>query len=152
MKRNHQQWATVLCLATAAMPIAAVTPTTAAGPSEAASLSAAQQQDTQRSTAPITGAVRMNPTTIELIYADQQRATLDFYGENIFRLFQDPQGGIVRNPEAVPPAQILVDQPRKEVGQLQLTGFAYAPANVLLQKTGTLTAPKATVKADNIQA
>ena len=121
MKRNHQQWATALCLATAAMPIAAVTPTTAAGPSEAASLSAAQQQDTQRSTAPITGAVRMNPTTIELIYADQQRATLDFYGENIFRLFQDPQGGIVRNPEAVPPAQILVDQPRKEVGQLQLT-------------------------------
>ena len=47
--------------------------------------------------------------------------TLDFYGENIFRMFQDNQGGIVRDPQASPEAQILVDRPRKEVGELSLT-------------------------------
>lgn len=31
------------------------------------------------------------------------------------------KGGIVRNPEAVPEAQILVNNPRQEVGKLSLT-------------------------------
>ena len=47
--------------------------------------------------------------------------TLDFYGENIFRMFQDNMGGIVRDPQASPEARILVDRPRKEVGELSLT-------------------------------
>ena len=41
--------------------------------------------------------------------------TIDFYGENIFRVFQDNSGGIIRGPEAKPEAQILVDQPRRKV-------------------------------------
>lgn len=45
---------------------------------------------------------------------------LDFYGENMVRFFQDNAGGIVRDPEAVPPAQILVDRPRLNPGTLQL--------------------------------
>lgn len=36
-------------------------------------------------------------------------------------MFQDNQGGIVRDPQASPEAQILVDRPRKEVGELSLT-------------------------------
>ena len=35
-------------------------------------------------------------------------------------MFQDNQGGIVRDPQASPEAQILVDRPRKEVGELSL--------------------------------
>ena len=62
----------------------------------------------------------LNPTTVEIIFSNQQRLTLDFYGNNIFRLFQDPKGGILRDPVASPEAQILVDQPRKSVSPLQI--------------------------------
>ena len=64
---------------------------------------------------PIQRIQRINPTTIEVWYTNNQHATFDFYGENIFRIFQDNQGGIIRNPEATPEAQILVDNPRKQV-------------------------------------
>ena len=65
-------------------------------------------------------ATRLNPTTVELRLSDGQVLTLDFYGQNIVRLFLDPQGGAVRDPEATPPAQILVNQPRRDVGELTL--------------------------------
>ena len=63
---------------------------------------------------------KLNPTTVE-VYQDGQLLTLDFYGPNIVRLFLDPKGGIVRNPEATPPAKILVEQPRRAVGTLTVT-------------------------------
>ncbi len=31
--------------------------------------------------------------------------TLDFYGENIFRMFQDNAGGVIRDPQAEPEAK-----------------------------------------------
>ena len=65
-------------------------------------------------------AVKMNATTVEVRFADGQRRTLDFYGNDIFRVFQDPQGGIVRDPAARPEAQILVDNPRHEVTSLDV--------------------------------
>ena len=65
---------------------------------------------------------KLNPTTVE-VYQDGQLLTLDFYGPNIVRLFLDPQGGIVRDPVATPPAQILVDQPRRAVGNLTVTAL-----------------------------
>ena len=68
----------------------------------------------------IVDVVPLNPTTVEIIYSNQQRLTLDFYGNNIFRLFHDPKGGILRDPVAHPEAQILVDQPRKDVSPLQI--------------------------------
>ncbi len=68
---------------------------------------------------------KLNPTTVE-VTQDGQTLTLDFYGPNIVRLFLDPQGGIVRNPEAQPPAQILVDQPRRDVGGVMVTETADA--------------------------
>ena len=64
---------------------------------------------------------QINPTTVEVIYADGTHLSIDFYGENIFRLFQDNAGGIIRDPQAVPPAQILVDNPRKAVQQLEVS-------------------------------
>lgn len=64
----------------------------------------------------VTGAALLNPTTVEVLFSDGQRMTLDFYGENIVRLFQDPNGGIIRDPQASPEAQILTDSPRKQPG------------------------------------
>lgn len=69
----------------------------------------------------ITGVKQINPTTVEVMFSDNQRMTFDFYGENIFRMFQDPNGGILRAPEAKPEAQILVDNPRRNLSPLTLT-------------------------------
>ena len=63
--------------------------------------------------ATISKAEKINPTTVELTYADGKMLTLDFYGENIFRLFRDDNGGIIRDPQATPPAKILVDDARR---------------------------------------
>ena len=65
-------------------------------------------------------AEKINPTTVDVLFANQQRMTIDFYGENIFRVFQDNSGGIIRDPEAKPEAQILVDQPRRKVSGLSV--------------------------------
>ena len=64
---------------------------------------------------------QINPSTVELRLNDGQRVTIDFYGENIFRMFRDANGGIVRDPQPMagyPDARILVDNPRREVSAL----------------------------------
>jgi len=63
---------------------------------------------------------KINPTTVEIVYDNNQRLTLDFYGNHIFRMFQDIHGGIIRDPEAKPEAKILVEQPRKAVDNLEI--------------------------------
>ncbi len=68
----------------------------------------------------IVSAQKINPTTVELLYSDGRRMTLDFYGENIFRMFRDDKGGIMRDPEAKPEARILVDNPRKAAGEIRI--------------------------------
>ncbi|WP_300698900.1 TIM-barrel domain-containing protein [Bacteroides sp.] len=68
----------------------------------------------------IIGVMKINPTTVEVLFSNHQRMTLDFYGENIFRMFQDNNGGILRDPEAKPEAKILVSQPRKSVSQVDV--------------------------------
>lgn len=68
----------------------------------------------------IIGVKQINPTTVEVLFSDNQRMTVDFYGENIFRLFQDHSGGIIRNPEAKPEAQILIDNPRVPLSALNI--------------------------------
>ena len=64
----------------------------------------------------VTDARKINPTTVEVKYADGRTMTLDFYGSNIFRLFQDNSGGILRDPKATPEAQILVNNARRATG------------------------------------
>ena len=66
----------------------------------------------------VTGVKKTGATTAEVTLADGQRLLLDFYGDNIVRLFQDPKGGAVRDPEAKPEAKILVAQPRKDIAGL----------------------------------
>lgn len=67
----------------------------------------------------ITGFNKINSTAVEILFSDNRRRTFDFYGENIFRVFQDNSGGIIRDPEAKPEAKILVDNPRKSVSALE---------------------------------
>lgn len=69
----------------------------------------------------IIAARKINPRAIEITFSDKQRMTLDFYGEAIFRLFQDPKGGLPRSPQAEPEAQILADNPRKDFSGLELS-------------------------------
>lgn len=61
----------------------------------------------------VKNAVQINPHTIEVNYTDGRQLTIDFYGDNIFRLFRDDKGGVVRDPVATPPAKILVDTARR---------------------------------------
>ena len=68
----------------------------------------------------IVGAQKINPTTVEVLLSGNRMITFDFYGDNIFRMFQDNTGGIIRDPEAQPEAQILVSRPRKPLSELNL--------------------------------
>ncbi len=63
---------------------------------------------------------RLNPTTVEVRLEDGKRMTFDFYGEKIFRLFRDDNGGVVRDPQAKPEAKIMVDNPRQSVSKLDI--------------------------------
>ena len=74
-----------------------------------------------KASSPILTAQKINPYTIEIIFSDKQRMTLDFYGENIFRLFQDKNGGILRDPQAEPEARILVENPRQPLASLEVS-------------------------------
>ena len=63
----------------------------------------------------------INNTTVEMVPDSGTVLTLDFYGPQVVRLFADPQGGFVRDPEAMPPAKILVDQPRRAVSEVSVS-------------------------------
>lgn len=68
----------------------------------------------------ILGVQRINLTTVEVLFSGNHMMSFDFYGENIFRVFQDNSGRIIRDPQAKPEAQILVDNPRKALSKLEL--------------------------------
>ena len=85
-----------------------------------ATLSDAPNPGIEQVNAQVTDLKLTGATSAELTFANGQRLVFDFYGDNIVRLFMDPNGGPVRNPEAKPEAIILVDQPRKPVASLKL--------------------------------
>ncbi|WP_457270859.1 TIM-barrel domain-containing protein [Pedobacter sp. UYEF25] len=64
---------------------------------------------------------QINQTTFQLVFEDNSKLLIDFYGENIFRMFEDPKGGEMRAPESKPQADILVKNSRRPVEKLQLT-------------------------------
>lgn len=103
--------------------------------------SAAPALTTQATQADGVQILRINPTTVELIFANHRRVAVDFYGENIFRIFEDHNDGVMRDPEAKPEARILVDNPRTKVGNLKVTEqgdeitLASSKAKVIFNKT-----------------
>ena len=61
----------------------------------------------------------ISATAFEAVSADDSdRILVDFYAENIFRLFWDADGGSFRDPVSEPPAHILVSNPRGSVAPL----------------------------------
>ena len=77
---------------------------------------------TPMSSSKVESVLKINPTTVEVKFSENQCMTFDFYGDNIFRVLQDNSGGIIRDPEAKPEAKILVDSPRKPVTYLHVDG------------------------------
>lgn len=72
----------------------------------------------------VTHATKLNATTVELKLSNKQHILVDFYGENIFRMLQDAQDSSFRDPEAQPPAKMLVENPRRAVANVKLTESA----------------------------
>lgn len=64
---------------------------------------------------------KLNSTDVELSLSSGQTMIFSFYGDNIFRIFQDNSGGVMREPEAEPAAQILVDNPKKAVSDISVS-------------------------------
>ena len=109
MKKGLSQAGKCMILA---LSLTSAIPTVSVAANETKEACAQQQQ--------IIRVQKINPTTVEVIYANGQRMSFDFYGQNIFRVFQDNAGGIIRNPKATPEAQILVDTPRRAVGSVEV--------------------------------
>lgn len=63
---------------------------------------------------------KTDATKVELKLANHEKRILDFYGDHIFRMFQDYSGQGIREPEAKPEARILVDAPRKALSSLTI--------------------------------
>ena len=126
-----------LCLFTLAFSLNGITAVSAAPFSETTSQEQTVTDKKLQKACPILSAQAINPTTTELLFADNTRMSIDFYGENIFRIFKDDQGGIIRNPEANPEAEILVESPRKAVKKVVLTDV-----------DGKITLPTALVKIE----
>ncbi|GAB3025864.1 glycoside hydrolase family 31 protein [Niabella terrae] len=68
----------------------------------------------------ITGVHPSDSTLVELQLDNGRHILLDFYGPDIFRFFSDSAGKSLRPPTAEPPASILVDQPKKPVGDIRV--------------------------------
>lgn len=68
----------------------------------------------------IVKASRLNATSVQLMLTNGEAITLDFYGDNIFRLFRDSAEVLLHNPMAEPPAEMLVKNPRRAPGGLTL--------------------------------
>jgi alpha-glucosidase (family GH31 glycosyl hydrolase) len=86
----------------------------------------AQQPHTEinkskQDTVTIISVEKINTTTVDVQLSNKQHMLFDFYGDNIFRWFYDKTGGLLRDPESQPAANILVDNPRKPVQKLQVT-------------------------------
>lgn len=61
-----------------------------------------------------------NSTTAEVSYSNGQKLLLDFYGDNIVRMFHDNSGKGMRDPEAKPEAIILDANPRTKINGLKV--------------------------------
>ena len=83
-----------------------------------ATYSYAQDEQKEKEPIKIVSAKKINSTTVEVLYANNEKLLFDFYNDNIFRLFQDNAGGVLRDPAAKPDAKILVDNPRKSLSSL----------------------------------
>ena len=64
--------------------------------------------------------LRINPTLVEIVFANQQRVAVDFYGESVSRISDDYNGRVLLAPESIPESSILVDLPRTALDDRQV--------------------------------
>lgn len=81
-------------------------------------LQAQIKNDTIPISVTVVQATKTNGTTVDVTLSNGRHLFVDFYGDNIFRLYQDNDGLPMHDPVASPPARILVDQPRKTISGL----------------------------------
>ncbi|MDR6781852.1 alpha-glucosidase (family GH31 glycosyl hydrolase) [Pedobacter africanus] len=123
------------CTATLLLAI----PLIMAGTSSIAQQKTTAAQHTTPESQKAISAKKISPTLIEVLLSNKQKMLVDFYGDNIFRLFQDNSGGAMRDPEAKPEAKILVADPRKPVAKLNVS----EDASLI-----TITTPKVNIQID----
>ena len=120
MRKKYLSAFMICALIAASSTTASATAFTATDATDAASVTAT-------ATAKPVRISKCNNFAVEVYFDNGTMYTLDFYGKNIFRLFQDNSGGIVRPPKAEPEADILVKNPRRTDFRLQIqtTDTAY---------------------------
>ncbi|MBQ0049132.1 MAG: hypothetical protein KBT12_02680, partial [Bacteroidales bacterium] len=74
----------------------------------------------------------LNDHTAQLQLPSGHYLYIDFYASDIFRLFLDPQGGEMRDPQATPPAQILADNPRRDGASIRVVGGQVKSSSIAL--------------------
>ena len=79
------------------------------------------KQQTQEDSVRVESVQKINPTTVQVKFSNNQLLLVDFYADNIFRLFQDNKSAVVRDPQAEPAAQILVNNPRKKLHNFEVS-------------------------------
>lgn len=78
------------------------------------------KQQTQEDSVRVQSVQKINPTTVQIKFSNDQLLLVDFYADNIFRLFQDNKSAVLRDPQAEPAAQILVNNPRKKLHNFEV--------------------------------
>lgn len=100
--------------------------------------------ETTQNSVRIVDAKKLNSTTVEIVFSNQQKMLLDFYNNNIVRLFQDNSGNGLRDPQAQPEAKILLPNAKRTVAKLDVstTGNTLTVSTnavqVIFDKTTTL--------------
>lgn len=79
-------------------------------------LAAANAQDNLQ----IRQAKKVNDGLVQLDLSDGHRMYLDFYGDNIFRWYYNPETNEMVDPKSNPPAQILVKDAQKKIRDVQV--------------------------------
>lgn len=67
-----------------------------------------------------TAVTQLSDNSFKVSFDNSPAMLVDFYGPNIFRISQNPSGAGFSDPEATPPAQILVDNPRRNPGKISV--------------------------------
>ena len=133
-KYNKKRCATLVM----ALPLAVAGITFGTEGAQALPLASALVSSAQAATdVTIKSVTKLNPTTVEVNYANGKQLTIDFYGDNIFRLFRDDNGGVIRDPQATPAAKILVDNARRSVMAVDIRpeadGYVVATSRVAIR-------------------
>lgn len=92
MKKTRIQKIALIVALAFALPISAIF--TLSAQSNVVNVSA-----TNHSSVQIVDAKKIDSTTVEILFSNEKKMLLDFYGNNIFRMFQDTDGEGFKEPQ-----------------------------------------------------